>query len=73
MKKSIWAVALCLLFSGKVASQNVKKNHPDSEKNKMEKINAHQYTTFKVDSNITVYKVTFKNQYNMVVAGHLFI
>lgn len=73
MKKSIWPVVLCLLFSGKIASQNVKKNHPDSVKNKMEKITADQYTTFKVDRSMTMYKVTFKNQYNMEVAGHLFI
>ncbi|MGC5745229.1 alpha/beta hydrolase [Chryseobacterium sp. NFX27] len=73
MKKSIFAVALCLLFSGKILSQNVKNHHPESEKNKMEKITADLYTTFKVSSNIAIYKVTFKNQYNMDVAGHLFI
>ncbi|WP_259831509.1 alpha/beta hydrolase [Chryseobacterium pyrolae] len=39
----------------------------------MEKITADQYTTFKVNSSIAIYKVTFKNQYNMEVAGHLFI
>jgi len=73
MKKSIFAVALCLLFSGKILSQNVKNHHPESEKNKMEKITADQYTTFKVSSHIAIYKVTFKNQYNMDVAGHLFM
>ena len=73
MKKSIFAVALCLLFSGKILSQNMKNHHPESGKNKMEKITADQYTTFKVSSNIAIYKVTFKNQYNMDVAGHLFI
>ncbi|NML68576.1 alpha/beta hydrolase [Chryseobacterium sp. RP-3-3] len=39
----------------------------------MEKITADHYTTFKVNSSIAIYKVTFKNQYNMEVAGHLFI
>ncbi|MCT2409865.1 alpha/beta hydrolase [Chryseobacterium antibioticum] len=73
MKKSILAIMLCLLFSGNMVSQNVKKHHPESEKNKMEKITADQYTTFKVNSSIAIYKVTFKNQYNMEVAGHLFI
>lgn len=73
MKKSIFAVALCLLFSGKILTQNVKKHYPESEKNKMEKITADQYTTFKVSSHIAIYKVTFKNQYNMDVAGHLFM
>lgn len=73
MKKSILTVILCILFSGKMVSQGVKKHHPESEKNKMEKITADQYTTFKVNSRIAIYKVTFKNQYNMEVAGHLFI
>lgn len=73
MKKSIFAVTICLLLSGKMVSQSVKKYHPESEKNKMEKITADQYTTFKVNSSIAIYKVTFKNQYNMEVAGHLFI
>ena len=39
----------------------------------MEEISPDGFTTFKVSDNILMYKVTFKNQYNMNVAGHLFI
>ncbi|MDF5710214.1 MAG: hypothetical protein PUP90_21735 [Nostoc sp. S4] len=39
----------------------------------MEQITSKGYTTFQVSDNITMYKVTFKNQYKMDVAGHLFI
>ena len=39
----------------------------------MEQVNPMGYTTFKVSKNIKMYKVTFRNQYNMKVAGHLFM
>ena len=40
---------------------------------KMEQISPKKYTTFKVSEKVTMYAVTFKNQYKMEVAGHLFI
>lgn len=40
---------------------------------KMKEISAKGYTTFKVSDKVTLYAVTFKNQYQMNVAGHLFI
>jgi uncharacterized protein len=39
----------------------------------MEQISPKGYTTFTVSDSVTLYKVTFKNQYKMDVAGHLFI
>ncbi|MFA6058726.1 MAG: alpha/beta hydrolase [Taibaiella sp.] len=39
----------------------------------MEQISPKDYTTFKVSDNVEMYKVTFKNQFKMDVAGHLFI
>ncbi|UOQ69961.1 alpha/beta hydrolase [Hymenobacter volaticus] len=39
----------------------------------MEPITAKGYTTFEVSDNVALYKVSFKNQYQMTVAGHLFI
>lgn len=39
----------------------------------MEQISPAAYTTFKVSNNVTMYKVSFQNQYKMNVAGHLFI
>ncbi|RWX01686.1 alpha/beta hydrolase [Flavobacterium cerinum] len=39
----------------------------------MEKISPKEFTTFKVSKNVTMYKVTFKNQYKLDVVGHLFI
>jgi len=39
----------------------------------MEQVNPKGYTTFKVSNNVKMYKVTFRNQYKMSVAGHLFM
>ncbi|RZJ87489.1 MAG: alpha/beta hydrolase [Chryseobacterium sp.] len=39
----------------------------------MKEISGTNYTTFKVSDRVTMYAVTFKNQYQMAVAGHLFI
>ncbi|WP_218128482.1 alpha/beta hydrolase [Mucilaginibacter sp. OK268] len=39
----------------------------------MKQISPKEFTTFKVSDNVAQYAVTFKNQYQMNVAGHLFI
>ncbi|RYY69898.1 MAG: alpha/beta hydrolase [Chitinophagaceae bacterium] len=39
----------------------------------MKEISAKDYTTFKVSDKVALYAVSFKNQYNLQVAGHLFI
>jgi len=51
-------------------TENIKKMEKPKE---MEQVSPEGYTTFKVSDNITMYKVNFKNQYNLNVAGHLFI
>jgi fermentation-respiration switch protein FrsA (DUF1100 family) len=73
MKKSIIATAVFLLFLGEASAQNRQNQSQQSKKSEMKQISIDQYTTFKVTSNIAVYLVTFKNQYNMDVSGHLFI
>ncbi|SCD19116.1 Fermentation-respiration switch protein FrsA [Proteiniphilum saccharofermentans] len=39
----------------------------------MEKISPEKFTTFTVSDNVEMYRVSFRNQYDMNVAGHLFI
>ncbi|MDR2755522.1 MAG: alpha/beta hydrolase [Planctomycetaceae bacterium] len=66
-----FAIALC----GVVQSQsNVKtpKRKPNNQ-TKMKQISPKDFSIFKVSDNVTLYSVTFKNQYKMDVAGHLFI
>jgi len=72
---SIFAVA-SLMFLGQACTEknNDNKNKDKTSKNEnMEQISAKGFTTFKVNDNVELYKVTFKNQYNMDVVGHLFI
>lgn len=50
--------------------------YAESNKNtgeEMQKIAPESYTTFTVSKDISMYRVAFKNQYNMEVVGHLFI
>ncbi|UWX61835.1 alpha/beta hydrolase [Chryseobacterium oranimense] len=70
MKKSITTAMVFLLFLGEASAQN---QNQQPKKPEMKLISTEQYATFKVRSNIEVYQVTFKNQYNMNVSGHLFI
>ncbi len=39
----------------------------------MKQMSPKGYTTFKVSDNVEMYQVKFENQYNLTVAGHLFI
>ena len=39
----------------------------------MKEISAKDYTTFKVSDKVTLYAVSFKNQFGLKVAGHLFV
>ncbi|AZA55646.1 alpha/beta hydrolase [Chryseobacterium sp. G0201] len=39
----------------------------------MKQISPDTFTTFKVSNNLIMYRIVFKNQYNMDVVGHLFI
>ncbi|AVH68221.1 fermentation-respiration switch protein FrsA (plasmid) [Nostoc sp. 'Peltigera membranacea cyanobiont' N6] len=63
---------MALMISGQAYTQTEQKGQSEKTK-EMEQITPKGYTTFKVSDNITMYKVTFKNQYKMNVAGHLFI
>lgn len=68
---SIFAIPF-LMFLGQANAQS--QNNSEFQKTvTMEQISPKDYTTFKVSDNVALYSVTFKNQYNMDVAGHLFI
>ena len=67
MKKSILIALATILSYGAVSAQST------SNSVQMKEISGKSYTTFKVSDKVTMYAVTFKNQYQMAVAGHLFI
>lgn len=67
MKKLLF-IALTAIFSyGTAVAQSTSNSLP------MKEISGKNYTTFKVSDKVTMYAVTFRNQYQMQVAGHLFI
>ena len=67
MKKSILIALAAVLSYGTVSAQST------SNSVQMKEISGKNYTTFKVSDRVTMYAVTFQNQYQMAVAGHLFI
>ncbi|MFP3595326.1 alpha/beta hydrolase [Chryseobacterium sp. SIMBA_029] len=69
--KKLLVIITALLFLGQVSAQSSQKEK--SEKTTMKLISPDAYTTFKVNSNLSMYRVSFKNQYAMEVVGHLFI
>ncbi|WP_414568711.1 alpha/beta hydrolase [Nostoc sp. CCY 9925] len=72
MKHLLILGMMTLMIGGQAYTQTEQKEQSKKPK-EMEQITAKGYTTFKVGDNVTMYKVTFKNQYKMNVAGHLFI
>ncbi|MBM7421338.1 MULTISPECIES: alpha/beta hydrolase [Chryseobacterium] len=67
-----------LLLLGQACTQSKqdgqnKNVEQSNSKETMEQISAKDFTTFKVSDNVEMYRVSFKNQYNMNVVGHLFI
>jgi fermentation-respiration switch protein FrsA (DUF1100 family) len=58
-----------LMLWGQANAQSVNKQRTVT----MKEISPKEYTTFKVSDKVTLYSVTFSNQYQMQVAGHLFI
>ncbi len=72
MKKITVLAAASLMILGQAYAQT-KQIQKLVKTEKMEQISPKDYTTFKVSDGVTLYKVTFKNQYKMDVAGHLFI
>lgn len=71
MKKLIMIAATSLLFFGEAPAQKHQNSKPT--KTEMEQISPDEFATFKVSNNLIMYRVVFKNQYNMDVIGHLFI
>jgi fermentation-respiration switch protein FrsA (DUF1100 family) len=68
--KIVIAASLIILSQAcKEARQKEKSKKPEE----MQKLSPEDYTTFKVSDKVEIYSVTFKNQYKMDVAGHLFI
>lgn len=56
-------------------NQEQSKNQVETttKEKEMEKISTKEFKTFKVSDNVTLYRVTFKNQYKLDVVEHLFI
>lgn len=72
MKVIIIVAFVSLFFWEQSIAQNTRQLQ--SEKAiVMNEISPETYTTFKVSQNITMYKVSFRNQYLLYVVGHLFI
>ncbi|MGZ8511061.1 MAG: alpha/beta hydrolase [Chitinophagaceae bacterium] len=72
MKQIVIIAVTSFIMSGQACSQPKQKEQQKKTEG-MEQISPKEFTTFKVSDNVTMYKVTFKNQYKMNVAGHLFI
>ena len=70
-RTGILAIASFMLFGSAYAQKKTKNK--TKKTTEMEQISPEGYATFKVSKNVKMYKVTFKNQYKMDVAGHLFI
>jgi fermentation-respiration switch protein FrsA (DUF1100 family) len=71
MKKLTIIMAAALLTLGACKQSEQKEKSKKAEE--MELISPIDYTTFKVDDSVEMYRVSFKNQYKMEVVGHLFI
>jgi uncharacterized protein len=63
---------MILLIDGQAYTQTEQKEQ-SKQTAEMEQIIPKGYITFKVSDNVAMYEVTFKNQYQMDIAGHLFI
>lgn len=72
MKRITMIALVFLLVLGQSYAQN-KQKAPSGKTVVMEQISAAADTSFKVSNNVTMYTVSFQNQYKMNVAGHLFI
>src|SRR5687767_11070787 len=72
MKQLTIIIVASLMILGQACTET-KGKEPSVKTEEMEQISPKEYTTFKVSDNVTMYTVTFKNQYKMNVAGHLFI
>ena len=74
MKITAIIAAVFFLVIGQAGAQTTQKEKGQLTKIvEMKQLNPKNYTTFKVSDNVDLYAVEFKNQYQMKVAGHLFI
>jgi uncharacterized protein len=73
MKQLIFIVlSSFMMMLGQACTEMNQKSEP--EKNmEMELLSPDAYTTFRVSPNVSMYRVNFRNQYKMNVAGHLFM
>ncbi|MEN9869701.1 MAG: hypothetical protein RLZZ171_684, partial [Cyanobacteriota bacterium] len=72
MKQMLIAGAMTLMMIGQACAET-KQTAQAKKGEEMKQITPNAYTTFKVSDEVTMYQVAFKNQYEMNVAGHLFI
>jgi fermentation-respiration switch protein FrsA (DUF1100 family) len=54
-------------------NENINQTAISANQKDMGQIATKDFKTFKVSENVTLYRVTFKNQYKLDVVGHLFI
>lgn len=81
MKALTIVAALTFMVLGQACTEKKEAGNSDTitpdaiteKKEAMKEISANSYTTFKVSDKVLLYVVTFKNQFDMDVAGHLFI
>jgi len=82
MKQILFIAAAVLALLGQSCTQaqndqsqdDQSKNVAQLEKTEtMKSISPKDFSTFSVSDNVEMYRVTFKNQYDMAVTGHLFI
>jgi fermentation-respiration switch protein FrsA (DUF1100 family) len=72
MKQLSIIVVMSLMLLGQAFSQ-AKQEQQTKKAATMKQISAKNFTTFKVSDHMELYSVSFSNQYNMEVAGHLFM
>jgi hypothetical protein len=72
MKQLAAIIAISLMMLVQACTEATPKEQQKKGED-MEPISPKAYTTFKVSDNVAMYRVTFKNQYKLNVAGHLFI
>jgi uncharacterized protein len=70
MKMKIIAITILSIITGQTFMYGQENQLSTAE---MQQVSPAHYKTFNVSDDIEMYKVKFKNQYNMMVAGHLFI
>ena len=73
MKKTITAMLSAILILSGQAFAQTKAKQQKANTVTIKEISPKEYQTFTVSDKVTMYAVSFKNQYQMKVAGHLFI